>query len=60
MHFGGMNVILLHSEQQHVFFGQSCGHLQGGKSKNTNICLVCWDNSTFKNHIVFVKIPVKW
>ena len=29
-------------------FGHLRGHLQGGKCKNTNILIECWDHSTFK------------
>jgi hypothetical protein len=41
-------------------FGHSCGHLQGGNSKNTDIFTVCRDYSTVKNHTGLIKIPVKW
>jgi len=36
-----------------------CGHLQGGKGKNTNIFTTCHEQSTVKNHIVLVKISAK-
>jgi hypothetical protein len=42
MQFVSMNVILLYS------FGHSCGHLQGGKCKNTNMFIVCQCHPTVK------------
>ena len=59
MHFGFINIILLYSDHQPCF-GHSCGHLQGGKCKNTNIFIVCWDHSMVKKHVVLVRILVKW
>jgi hypothetical protein len=38
MHFGFMNVILLHSDHRDVW--TTCGQLQDGKYKNTNILCV--------------------
>jgi hypothetical protein len=35
MDFGFMNLILLYSDHRYVS-AHSCGHLQGGKCKNTN------------------------
>ena len=51
--FRFMNVILLHCHHQHGL--ATCGELQGGKNKNTNIISMCWDHSTNKNHIFWLK-----
>ena len=52
MHFGFMDVILLHSGH-HPEDGHSCCYLQGGENKHTNIIKMCLNNSTVKNHTVF-------
>jgi hypothetical protein len=41
-------------------FRISCGHLQGGNSKNTNILTMFWGHYTVKNNIVLITILVKW
>jgi len=52
MHFGFMNVILLHKYPP-ICFGHSCGHFQGGDSNNnTNIFIMCRDQSIVKSHAV--------
>jgi hypothetical protein len=56
MHFGFMKGILLHTGHQHAAASHSCG----GKSKNTNVFIMCQDYSTDKNQRVLVRIPVKW
>jgi hypothetical protein len=41
-------------------FRISCGHLQGGNSKNIHILIMFWGHYTVKNNIVLITIPVKW
>jgi len=36
-----------------------CSHSCGGKSKNTNVLIMCQDHSTDKNQRVLVRILVK-
>jgi len=59
VHFGFMNVMLLHSDLGHVLATHVAGHLQHGKSKSINMFIICQDHSTVQNHIVMVTVPVK-
>jgi len=58
MHVGFMTVIL--TQWPPTCFRISCGHLQGGNSRNTNILTMFWGHSTVKNYIVLITILVKW
>jgi len=41
-------------------FDYSCGHLQGGRSKNKRMLMLCRYHTTDKNHMIVVTMSVKW
>jgi hypothetical protein len=49
-----MNVVLLLSDHRHFSFNDVAGHLQGEITIK-----MCWDQSTVKSHVIWIKFTVK-
>jgi hypothetical protein len=51
MHFGCVNVILLHCNHRHVLATR--GHHEGGEKNNKCTITVCHNHSIVTKHIIF-------